>query len=100
MDERSVIDVERYLADNGKCVLAIFVIGNPYISCDQAPKRVQREAANVGFDTAFVSCLGDAVAPFTPKPPRAEILTTTDSGTGCAQKRRTDEAETQSASPA
>ena len=54
MDERSVIDVERYLADNGKCVFAILVIENPYISCDQAPKRVQREAANVGFDTAFV----------------------------------------------
>ena len=54
MDERSVIDIERDLANQGKRVFAILIIEDPYVSCDQTAKRIEREASDVSFDTAFV----------------------------------------------
>ena len=54
MDKRRVIDIERDFANQGKRVFVIFVVEDPYIFCDQATKRVQRQAPYVSFDTAFV----------------------------------------------
>ena len=54
MDKRSVIDIERDLANQGKRVLTIFVIENPHISCNQTAKGIQRQAPYIGFDAAFV----------------------------------------------
>jgi hypothetical protein len=54
MDQCSVINIQRDLANQGKRVLTIFVIEYPYISCNQATKRIQRQTPYVGFDAAFV----------------------------------------------
>ena len=54
MDECSVIDIERDLADQGKRVFAILVVEDPYISRDQTAKRIQCQASNVSFNTAFM----------------------------------------------
>ena len=54
MDERSVIDIERNFANHSKRVFVILVVEDPDVSCDQTAKRVQRQASDVSFDTAFV----------------------------------------------
>jgi hypothetical protein len=74
MDERSVIDIERDLADQGQNVLAILVIKNPYIFCDETAKRVQRQAPDVGFDSAFAQFLHYPVAPLTAKSSLGEVI--------------------------
>jgi hypothetical protein len=74
MDERSVIDIQRDLADPGQNVLAILVIKNPYIFCDKTAKRVQRQAADVGFDSALAQFLHYPVAPLTAKSSFGEVI--------------------------
>ena len=74
MDERSVIDIERDLADQGQNVLAILVIKNPYIFCDETAKRVQRQAPDVGFDSVLAQFLHYPVAPLTAKSSLGEVI--------------------------
>ena len=54
MDERSVIDIERDFANQGERVFAILVVEDSYIFCDQTTERIQREASDVSFYSAFV----------------------------------------------
>src|SRR5205807_10293579 len=74
MDERSVIDIERDLADPGKRVLAILVIKNPDIFCDETAKRIQRQAPDVGFDSVLAQFLHYPVAPLTAKASLGEVI--------------------------
>ena len=74
MDERSVIDIERDLADQGQCVLAILVIKNPHVFRDETAKRVQRQAPDVGFDSALVQFLHYSVAPLAAKSSLGEVI--------------------------
>ena len=54
MNKSRVIDIERDLADTGKCVFAIFIVEYSYISCDQTTKWIQRQAPYICFDAALV----------------------------------------------
>ena len=54
MNQRSVIDIERDLANTSKRVFAIFIVEYSYISRDQTTKWIQRQATYVSFDAALV----------------------------------------------
>src|SRR5204863_6207975 len=74
MHERCVINVERDLADQGQNVVAIFIIKNAYIFCDETTKRVQCQPPDVGFDSMFAQFLHHPVAPLTAKSSLGEII--------------------------
>jgi hypothetical protein len=99
MDKCSVIDIERDLANQGKRVLAIFVIENPYISCNQATKRVQRQTSYVGFDAAFVQFLHHAIAPFTPEATSCQIIAPAKRGKDGRENSQANDDEDYSAPP-
>src|SRR5215467_13334848 len=61
MDQCSVIDIERNLADAGQRVLAVLVIKNPYILCDKTTKRIQRQTPNARLHPALTQFLHYAV---------------------------------------
>src|SRR5437868_1466104 len=99
MNQRSIIDIERHLANPRERVFAIFVIENPHVSCDQPAKWVQREAANICFDPVFMQFLNDSVAPFAAKSPPREVITAPANANYSGQNRQTHEVQSNSAPP-
>jgi hypothetical protein len=91
MDERSVIDIERDLADQGQCVLAILVIKNPHIFCDETTKRVQRQTPDAGFDSVLAQFLYYAVAPLTAKSSLGEVIAAAANPKNCAKNHEAHE---------
>src|SRR5881227_566181 len=73
MEECGVIDIERDLADERKCVLAILEIENPHVLCDQAANRIERQPAHRCFDAPLVKFFDDAVTPLPAKAALGQI---------------------------
>jgi hypothetical protein len=60
------------------------------VSGDQATKRVQREASDLGFDAAFVQLFYDAGTPFTAKSPSRKIITAAENRDESGENHQTD----------
>src|SRR5262249_50445802 len=99
MDERGVIDIERDFADQGQSVLAILVIKNPYIFCDQTTKGVQRQTPDAGFDSVFAQFLHYAVAPLTAKSSLGEVIAATGNPKSYGKNHQAHDADGDSTSP-
>ncbi len=63
MQERGVIDVEQYLADGEEWRVAICLVVDAKVLCDEAAKWIEREPAHGRFDPALPEFLDNLCAP-------------------------------------
>ena len=63
MKKGRVIDIERDLAHDRERLVTFFVVVNADVARDQPAERIERQAADGGFDPAFVQLLDDFLSP-------------------------------------
>src|SRR5580700_3867883 len=73
MKQRRIIDIERYLADERQCILALFVIENSYVLRNQPAEWIERQSPDGGFHATLAQFFGNAPAPMPAKPFSREI---------------------------
>ena len=100
MDQRSVVDIERDLADQGQSVLAILVIENPYIFCHETTKWVERQTPDAGLDSMLAQFLHYAVAPLAAKSSLGHVIAPGSDPKNYAKNHEPHEGQSDSTRPA
>src|SRR5205823_13436546 len=89
MDDRRIINIQRDFTDTGEPLIAIFVIEDSHILCDQAAERIQCQPPERSFETAFVQFLDHPVTPFPAEASFPKLPTAAQSDCNCNEHHQT-----------
>jgi len=87
------------LGNQSQRVLAVLIIKNPDIFCDQTTKWIQRQTANACFDASLAQFLHYTVTPLPAKASFGEVITAAGNPDGYTKKRKAHEDHEDSTSP-
>jgi len=73
MKERSIINIQRDLADDRESVFMILEIENPHILGEQASNGVERQPPHGCFNTLLMEFFDQTIAPLPSKSPFGQV---------------------------